>query len=85
MLKIFSGMILGSIVTMLILGGASAANQVQANVQALYADQFNRPDTTTTLLLLVLLGIFIIALRMWPSKPVIQNALVIKKLRQHCK
>ena len=71
--------------TMLLLGGASVANQVQANVQTLYVDQINRPDSATTLILLVLLSIFIAALRMWPSKPVMQTELVIKKLRRHCK
>jgi len=85
MLQIFGGMIIGSIMTMMLLGGSSAADQVLANAQTLYVDQINRPDTTTTLLLLVVLGIFMAALTVWPSKPVVQTEKVIKKLRRHCK
>ncbi len=85
MLKIFGGMILGSMTTMMLLGGASAADQVLANAQTLYVDQINRPDTTTTLLLLVMLSIFMAALSMWPSKSVMQTEKIIKKLRRHCK
>ncbi len=85
MLRIFCGMIIGSMMTMMLLGGGSAADQVLANVQTVYVDQINRPDSATTLLLLVVVGIFMAALTMWPSKPVMQNAKVIKKLRRHCK
>ena len=85
MLKIFGGMVLGSIITMMLLGGVSVANQVQANVQTLYVDQINRPDSATTLILLVLLSVVIAALRMWPTKPVMRTELVIKNLRRHCK
>jgi len=38
MLKMFVGMIIGSMMTMMLLGGASAADQVLANVQTLYLD-----------------------------------------------
>jgi hypothetical protein len=85
MLKIFGGMIIGSMMTMMLLGGATAADQVLANAQTLYVDQINRPDATTTLLLLVVLSIFMAALTMWPSKPAMQTEKVIKKLRRHCK
>ena len=85
MLKIFGGMIIGSMMTMMLLGGATAADQVLANAQTLYVDQINRPDATTTLLLLVVLSIFMAALTMWPSKPSMQTEKVIKKLRRHCK
>ncbi len=85
MLKLFGGMIIGSMMTMMLLGGSSAADQVLANAKNLYMDQINRPDTTTTLLLLVVLSIFMAALSILPSKPVIQTEKVIKKLRRHCK
>ena len=85
MLKIFIGMIIGAMMTMMLLGGVSAADQVLANVQTLYVDPFNRPDTTTTLVLLVVVSIFMAALTLWPSKPVMQTEKVIKKLRRHCK
>ena len=83
MLKIFGGMIIGSIMILMLLGGASAADQVLANVQNLYLD-LNRPDTTTTLLLLVILSIFLASLTAWPTKPVMDTKQVIKNLRRHC-
>jgi len=85
MLKTFAGMIIGSMMTMMLLGGASMADQVLANAQTLYLDQLNRPDGTTTLLLLVVLSIFMGALTLWPAKPVIETEKVIKRLRRHCK
>jgi len=85
MLKIFGGMIIGSMMTMMLLGGTSAADQVLDNVQILYLDQINRPDATTTVLLLVVISIFLGTLTMWPAKPVIETEKVIKKLRRHCK
>ncbi len=85
MLKIFIGMIIGNITTMMLLGGASVADQVLANAQTLYVDQINRPDATTTILLLVIISIFIGGLTMWPARPVLETEKVIEKLRRHCK
>ncbi|MDH5429693.1 MAG: hypothetical protein OEY57_16140 [Nitrospirota bacterium] len=85
MFKIFGGMIIGSMMTMMLLGGESVADQVLANAQTLYVDQSNRPDTTTTILLLIIISIFMGALTMWPTKPVIESKQVIKRLRRHCK
>jgi hypothetical protein len=85
MLKIFGGMIIGSMITMMLMGGATAADQVLANAQSVYLDQINRPDATTTALLLVVISIFLAALTLWPAKPVMETKKVIKKLRQHCK
>lgn len=85
MLKIFIGMIIGNITTMMLLGGASVADQVLANAQTLYVDQINRPNATTTIVLLVIISIFMGALTMWPAKPVMETEKVIKKLRRHCK
>ena len=59
MLKIFAGMVIGSIMTIMLLGGVSAADQVLTSVQNLYLEQLNRPDTTTTLILLVTLSILL--------------------------
>ncbi|HBP90592.1 MAG TPA: hypothetical protein DD706_23225, partial [Nitrospiraceae bacterium] len=84
MLKIFGGMIIGSLMTMMLLGGVSAADQVFSNVQALYFDQIPRPDTTTTLLLLVILSIFLASLTLWPTKPVLDTKRITKQLRRHC-
>ncbi len=85
MLKIFAGMIIGSMMTMLLLGGASAADQILASAQNLSVEQINRPDTTTTLLLLIMVSIFMGALTLWPAKPILETKTVINKLRRHCK
>jgi len=85
MLKTFGGMIIGSMMTMMLLGGTSAADQVLANVQTLYVDQINRPDATTTVLLLVVISILLGTLTIWPTKPVLETEKVIKRLRRHCK
>jgi hypothetical protein len=84
MLKIFGGMVIGSMITMMLLGGATAADQVLVNAQSLYLDPINRPDATTTFLLLVVISIFLAALTLWPAKPVMETEKVIKKLRRHC-
>lgn len=78
-------MIIGSMITMMLMGGATAADQVLANAQSLYLDQINRPDATTTALLLVVISIFLAALTLWPARPVMETEKVIKKLRRHCK
>jgi len=84
MLKIFGGMIIGSLMTMMLLGGVSAADQVLANVQTLHLGQIQRPDTITTLLLLVILSISLASLTLWPSKPILDTKSITKQLRRHC-
>ena len=85
MLKMFVGMIIGSMMTMMLLGGASAAEQVLANTQTFYGDQLNQPGTATTMILLVVVSICLGALSLWPAKPVIETKTVIQRLRRHCK
>ncbi|WP_447963743.1 hypothetical protein [Nitrospira sp. Ecomares 2.1] len=84
MLKIFGGMIIGSLMTMILLGGVSAADKVLANAQTLYFEQIQRPDITTTLLLLVFSSIFLAVLTLWPAKPVLDTKKITKQLRRHC-
>ncbi|MFZ1745719.1 MAG: hypothetical protein WBO24_07795 [Nitrospirales bacterium] len=84
MLKIFGGMIIGSLMTMILFGGVSAADKVLANAQTLYFDQIQRPDATTTLLLLVFLSIFLASLTLWPVKPALDTKKFAKQLRRHC-
>ncbi|MBA3612219.1 MAG: hypothetical protein H0W49_04725 [Nitrospirales bacterium] len=84
MLKIFGGMIIGSLMTMILLGGVSAADKVLANAQTLYIEQIQRPDTITTILLLVFSSIFLAFLTLWPTKPVLDTKKITKQLRRHC-
>ena len=84
MLKIFGGMVIGSIMTIMLLGGVSAADQVLTSVQSLYFEQIDRPDTTTTLILLITLSILLSVLSLWPQKPAIEPESIIKNLKRHC-
>ncbi len=84
MLRLFWGMVLGAAMTMFLLGGVSAADQVIANTQALYLGYLNKLDVTTTLTLLVSISIFIGALSLWPAKPAVAPKKVIQHLRRHC-
>ncbi len=85
MVKIFLGMIIGSMVTMTLLGGATAADQVLANAQSIYLRQLQRPDAATTLILLVIISLFLMTLSLWPQKPLIETRTFINKLKRHCK
>lgn len=82
MLQIFGGMIIGSIITLTLLGGASAADQLLANAQTFYMDQ--RLDTTITLLFLVLLTIFLALFTPWPTQATMDKKKILKQLRRHC-
>ena len=84
MLKIFGGMIIGSLMTIILFGGVSAADKVLANALTLYFDQIQLPGTTTTLLLLVFLSIFLASLTLWPTKPALDTKKITKQLRRHC-
>lgn len=82
MLQIFGGMIIGSIITLTLLGGASAADQLLANAQTFYMDQ--RLDTTITLLFLVLLTFFLALFTPWPTQAAMDKKKILKQLRRHC-
>lgn len=82
MLQIFGGMIIGSIITLTLLGGASAADQLLANAQTFYMNQ--RLDTTITLLFLVLLTIFLALFTPWPTQATMDKKKILKQLRRHC-
>ena len=84
MVQIFGGMIFGSMVTMVLLGGVSASDQILDTIQKLYLEQLNRPNTTTTLLLMGILSILISILTLWPSQKATQTKSIIKNLRRHC-
>jgi hypothetical protein len=85
MLQVFGGMVIGSMMTMMLLGGVSAADQVLEHAQSLYINEINRPDSTTTLILLAILSLFLGALSLWPPKRPVKSEAIIKKLKRHCK
>ncbi len=82
MLQMFGGMIIGSMMTMMLLGGAPVAEELLANAQNLYLDQ--RPDTTITLSLLVILSLILTFLADWPKHSTVNNKKTIRQIRRHC-
>jgi hypothetical protein len=82
MLQMFGGMIIGSIMTIMLLGGAPVAEEILANAQNLYLDQ--RPDTTITLSLLVILSLFLTLLAVWPTRSHMNYEKAIQQIRRHC-
>ncbi len=82
MLQIFGGMIIGSMMTMMLLGGAPVAEEILANAQKLYLDQ--RPDTAITLSLLVMLSLFLALLADWPKQSTVNTKKTIQQIRRHC-
>ena len=83
MLQIFGGMILGSIITLMLLGGEAAAAQVFPHIQQLYLNQVNHLGTTTTLLLLGMVSIFWGVLWLWPAKPALDSKHLSRRLRRY--
>ncbi len=83
MLKLFCGMVLGSIFTMVLLGGAPVADKVLKNAQAMLETQSTPISPALTIYLLAFLALALIYLANSIIKQNRQTDLVIKKLRRH--
>ena len=84
MMRLFVGMIIGSMMTMVLLGGPSAANQVLANAQNTIHEQYTQPDPFMTVVLLLSLGLTLASIAAWRTRQLKQTATVVKKLRRFC-
>ena len=84
MVKIFFGMILGSLFTMMLLGGAPVADKVLQNAQAVLGTQSSEISPALTIYLLAFLAICLFYLTNSILKQHQQTDLVIKKLRRNC-
>ena len=85
MIKMFCGMILGSICTMILLGGAPVADKVLQNAQAAIGTQSLELSPALTMYLLAFLAICLIYLTNSILRQHQQTDLVIKKLRRNCR
>lgn len=83
MLQIFGGMILGSIITLLLLGGRTAADQVVAHIQAWYLTPVSSLGTPTTLLLLGMVSLALGVLWLWPTKPALNSKHLSRLKKAH--
>jgi hypothetical protein len=83
MAKIFGGLIIGSVMILMILGGGSAANQMFFHIQQLYLNSNSQLHATNFLLIGLVTG-FLGVLSLWPAKPALNPKQVIRGLRRHC-
>ena len=83
MLRLFGGMIIGSLMTMMLLGGQAAADKVIHNTQAVLATQYEQSGSALTVYILVSLALILVSMTRSNSKHQKQTALVIKKLRRY--
>jgi hypothetical protein len=88
MLQIFGGMILGSIISLLLMGGDAAAAQILSHIQQVYLHQVSQLDNRTTLQLLgmtsIFLGILCLGiLWLWPTTPALEPKLLSRRLRRY--
>ncbi|MCA9473129.1 MAG: hypothetical protein MRJ96_04875 [Nitrospirales bacterium] len=82
MIKIFCGMILGSLSTMMLLGGAPVAEKVLQNAQATFGTPTSQMSPALTIYLLAFLAIYIIYFANSMLRQHQQTDLIIKKLRR---
>ncbi len=83
MFRLFCGMVLGSLMTMMLLGGPAAADQVIHNAQSVFATQYEQSGPTLTIYLLASLAFILVIIARSNTKESKQTALVIKKLRRY--
>ncbi len=83
MLRLFSGMIIGSLMTMMLLGGPAAADKVIHNAQTVLATQYEQSGSVLTVYILASLALILVSMTRSNSKEHKQTALVIKKLRRY--
>ncbi|GJL62800.1 MAG: hypothetical protein NPIRA04_14540 [Nitrospirales bacterium] len=83
MLKLFCGMIIGSLITMTLLGGAPVADKVIKNAQTVFETQSSQGSTTLTIYLLAFLALLLVQLGRSITKQNKQTDLVIQKLRRN--
>ena len=84
MMRLFGGMIIGSMMTMVLLGGPTAANQILANARSTFHEQYAQPDPSMTMVFLVSLGLTLACIAVWRTKQQRQTATVVNKLRRFC-
>ncbi|WP_447970080.1 hypothetical protein [Nitrospira sp. M1] len=82
MFKLFCGMVIGSMITMTLLGGAAAADKVIKNAQTVFEAQSSELHTTLTIYLLAFLAFLLVQLARSITKQNKQTDLVIKRLRR---
>ena len=84
MLRLFGGMIIGSMMTLILLGGPTAADQLLVHAKTSVVQQYTQPDPMVTIVLLLSLGLSLAGFAVWHMKQMKNTAMVVNKLRRFC-
>ncbi len=84
MLKLFCGMILGSMMTMMLLGGAQAADQILSQVQTLAFSQGMQSGLPMPWLGMALVSLGFMVLQKKRREGNSEVPCMIKRLQRHC-
>ena len=84
MLRMFGGMILGSMTTMLLLGGPTAADKILSNAKNTFHQQYTQPDPFMNFVLLLSLGFTLAILAVSRTRQTKHTERIVTKLRRHC-
>jgi len=83
MIQMFGGMIIGSMMTMVLLGGPSAAEQVLNNAPVMM-EQYAHSTPLGNGIFLLSLGLSLALWATWRTQQACQTARIIKKIRRCC-
>ena len=84
MFRMFGGMIIGSMMTIVLLGGPNAEGQMFENARLMMEQQYAQPDSANSLLLILIVGFSIASLVTTRTKQTRHTAKIVNKLRRYC-
>ena len=79
----FCRMVIGSIMTIVLLGGPTAADQILGNAKVMIQQQYSHPDTTTSVFFLILLGLSLASIAASRTKHPNKPSSMVNKLRRY--
>lgn len=83
MLKLFGGMIIGALMTIVLLGGPPVADRIIHNAHVAFKSQHAGSDSVVSLYILAVFILIIVSIVRSQKKHSQETALVIKKLRRY--
>ena len=83
MFKMFIGMIIGSLMTIMLLGGPPVADRILQNSRVTMEAQYAQSGSAISVYLLAFLIIILVSVATSNTKQSKQNSLAIKKLRRY--
>ena len=83
MIKMFTGMIIGSLMTIMLLGGPPVAQQILQDAQVSLNSQYAQSGSALSVYVLAFLIMILVSVATSNTKQSKQTSLVIKKLRRY--